>query len=144
MTAVRSPVQITRIPIRWGDMDAQGHVNNAVYFRYMEQARIEWLDRARAYAGPLPGIGQVIATATCNFILPLAYPGTVEVRMFFGQPGRSSVESLYELLSDGRKYADGSARIVWIDSTTLKSTQIPDALRAFCGMTYGVPSSANT
>ena len=32
------------IPIRWGDMDAMGHVNNTVYFRYMEQARIEWLE----------------------------------------------------------------------------------------------------
>jgi acyl-CoA thioester hydrolase len=134
MTAVSSPVHITHIPIRWGDMDAQGHVNNAVYFRYMEQARIEWLDRARQYTGPLPEIGQVIVTATCNFVVPLTYPGTVEVRMSLGPPGRSSVESLYELWSNGRKYADGTAKIVWIDASTLKSTPMPAALREFCAV----------
>ena len=36
----------TRFPIRWGDMDAMGHVNNAVYFRYMETVRIEWMTQA--------------------------------------------------------------------------------------------------
>lgn len=38
----KKPVFVSRIPIRWGDMDAMGHVNNAVFFRYLEQARIEW------------------------------------------------------------------------------------------------------
>jgi len=40
----RKLVHVERIPIRWGDMDAMGHVNNTVYFRYMEQARISWFD----------------------------------------------------------------------------------------------------
>src|SRR5581483_1131269 len=104
MTALRSHVQFIHVPIRWGDMDAQGHVNNVVYFRYMEQARIEWLDRMRLHLGPLPRLGQVIVTAACNFILPLTYPGTVEVRMSLGAPGRSSVESYYELWSGGLRY----------------------------------------
>ena len=43
MTAHRVHVHTSRQPIRWGDMDALGHVNNTVYFRFMEQARIEWL-----------------------------------------------------------------------------------------------------
>ena len=43
MTDSRHLVQSTRQSIRWGDMDAFGHVNNTVYFRYMEQARLEWL-----------------------------------------------------------------------------------------------------
>ena len=43
MTTMRKRVHTTRVPIRWGDMDAMGHVNNTVYFRYMEQSRIEWL-----------------------------------------------------------------------------------------------------
>jgi acyl-CoA thioester hydrolase len=33
------------MPVRWGDMDAYGHVNNTVYFRYMEQVRVEWLEQ---------------------------------------------------------------------------------------------------
>ena len=43
MTGPRLLVHTSTQPIRWGDMDALGHVNNTVYFRYMEQARIEWL-----------------------------------------------------------------------------------------------------
>src|SRR5262249_59954904 len=81
MTATRIAVHSTTIPIRWGDMDAQGHVNNTVYFRYMEQARIEWLDQVREQLGPIPGLGIVIVNASCTFIEPLAYPRKVEVRM---------------------------------------------------------------
>ena len=43
------------MPIRWGDMDALGHVNNTVYFRYMEQARIEWLHACARAGGSLHG-----------------------------------------------------------------------------------------
>ena len=45
MSEDRKLVHVERIPIRWGDMDAMGHVNNTVYFRYMEQARIGWFER---------------------------------------------------------------------------------------------------
>ncbi|TMG85764.1 MAG: acyl-CoA thioesterase, partial [Betaproteobacteria bacterium] len=55
MTSVRNPAHTTKVPIRWGDMDAQGHVNNTVYFRYMEQARIEWLAGVRERLGDFPG-----------------------------------------------------------------------------------------
>jgi acyl-CoA thioester hydrolase len=131
--AVRFPVHITHIPIRWGDMDAQGHVNNAVYFRYMEQARVEWLAAVRHRVGEhLAGIGEVIVTASCTFLLPLTYPGTVTVRMFLGAPGRSSVDSQYELSMDERIYAEGAAKIVWIDNSTLRSIPLPAALRALC------------
>ena len=40
----RKLIHITKMPIRWGDMDAYGHVNNTIYFRYMEQARVEWIE----------------------------------------------------------------------------------------------------
>ena len=48
----RKLVHTEIIPIRWGDMDAMGHVNNTVYFRYMEQARICWFDATRACVRP--------------------------------------------------------------------------------------------
>ena len=58
------------LPIRWGDMDAMGHVNNTIYFRYIETARLEWLYRI---GGPpdLTGSGPVIVNAFCNFIRQL-------------------------------------------------------------------------
>ena len=120
------------MPIRWGDMDAMGHVNNTVYFRYMEQTRIEWLFACaqRVGIGAYEGQGPVIVNATCTFHVPLTYPGETEVRMFVGPPGKSSVESYYEIWMDGRKYADGSAKLVWIDMKTTKSAPLPEALRA--------------
>ena len=50
------------IPIRWGDMDAMGHVNNTTYFRYMETVRIDWMHAIGGMPNPL-GEGQVIVNA---------------------------------------------------------------------------------
>lgn len=118
-------------PIRWGDMDALGHVNNTVYFRYMEQARIEWLfDQARSHDAYAAGSGPVIVNASCTFEQPLVYPGDVEVRMYLAGPGRSSVGSHYEILKDGRRYAEGAAKIVWIDLASGRPTPLPEPIAA--------------
>ena len=119
-------------PIRWGDMDALGHVNNTVYFRYMEQARLEWLfAQAKQLGGSYEsGIGPVIVNASCTFLEPLVYPGDCEVRMYLGSPGRSSVGSYYEIWKDGRKFADGAAKMVWIDLASGRSTPLPEAVAA--------------
>ncbi len=128
--AQRKLVHVERIPVRWGDMDAMGHVNNTVYFRYMEQARIEWLFAQAKGGGYAQGTGPVIVNASCTFREPLVYPGDVEVRMFLGNLGRSSVGSFYELWKDGRLHADGAAKIVWIEIATGRSTPLPEALAA--------------
>ena len=128
----RKLVHVERIPIRWGDMDALGHVNNTVYFRYLEQARVEWLESLREHAGDINGLGSVIVNASCTFLLPLGYPGVVDVRMFIDPPGRSSIDSHYEVWMTDRKYAEGSARIVWIDQRTQRSAPLPEQVRAIC------------
>jgi len=123
-------VHTSRWPMRWGDMDAVGHVNNTVYFRYMEQARIEWLhalSAAHAGASPPPF---VIVNASCTFLLPLVYPGDIEVRMLLGDPGRTSVGSFYEIRMNGEKYADGAAKIVWLDAATGRPAPLPEILAA--------------
>jgi acyl-CoA thioester hydrolase len=119
-------------PIRWGDMDALGHVNNTVYFRYMEQARLEWVfAQMKQHGGGYDsGSGPVIVNASCTFLEPLVYPGDCEVRMYLGQPGRSSVGSYYEIWKDGRKFADGAAKMVWIDLASGRSTPLPEAVAA--------------
>jgi acyl-CoA thioester hydrolase len=130
MPTTRTPVHTTIVPIRWGDMDAQGHVNNTVYFRYMEQARIEWLDWVATQVGSGPGPGSVIVNASCTFLVPMEYPGSVEVRMFVGTPGRSSFDTQYELWVGTCKHAEGAAKIVWVDRATQRSTPLPEAVRA--------------
>lgn len=148
MTVSRLLVHISLQPIRWGDMDALGHVNNTVYFRYMEQARAEWLDAQARMAPRDASRGCVIAHASCDYVAPLVYPGTVEVRMFLGDPGRTSLGSFYELWMAGRRYAEGTARIVWIDLSTGRPTRLPDhvaeALRhgGYPMPTSGLSSSA--
>jgi acyl-CoA thioester hydrolase len=132
MISARRLVHRVSVPIRWGDMDAQGHVNNTVYFQYMEQARIEWLESVLERVGDVNGLGSVIVNASCTFLLPLCYPGTVDVRMFTDPPGQSSIDSHYELWMIDRKYAEGSARIVWIDQRTQRSTPLPERVRAIC------------
>ncbi|MBB5393665.1 MULTISPECIES: thioesterase family protein [unclassified Herbaspirillum] len=117
--------------IRWGDMDALGHVNNTVYFRFMEQCRIEWLD-AVCGAMTVAGQGPVIVNAHCNFRRQMKYPASIAVEMHAGQMGRTSVETTYVIRDAGKPeiiYADGAAKIVWVDFGKEKSTALPDALR---------------
>lgn len=126
-TLVRTTIQ----PIRWGDMDAMNHVNNTVYFRYMEQARIEWLESIGYATGQKHEESPVIVNASCTFLLPLTYPGDVEVRMFVGVAGRSSLPTHYELrvLGDDRLYAEGDAKMVWINTLSGRSVVLPEKMR---------------
>ncbi len=127
----RKLIQSSLIPIRWGDMDAYRHVNNTIYFRYMEQVRVEFLESI-GYYKQSRGTAPVIINASCTFLSPLTYPGMVEVKMFFGAPGRSSIPSSYEirLQGDDRLYASGEAKIVWMEIASGKSVPIPEDLRA--------------
>lgn len=124
-------IHVTRIPIRWGDMDAYGHVNNTVYFRFMEQARVEWIEEMQVPVRP-GGAGPVIINANCTFMIPMNYPGTVEVRTYVGAIGRSSCQTYVEmgLEGDERIYAEGGAKVVWMDTQSGKSVPLPDHVRA--------------
>jgi acyl-CoA thioester hydrolase len=122
-------VHVERIPVRWGDMDAMAHVNNTVYFRYMEQARISWFEALLPRGEAWGSTGIVIANASCNFKKAINYPGTVEVKMFAGPPGGSSLPTFYELLVKNQIHADGEATVVFIDMEKQKAVRIPEALR---------------
>jgi acyl-CoA thioester hydrolase len=112
-------------------MDAFGHVNNIVYFQYMEQARMEWLHAlAPEYASLASEVGPVIVNASCTFFESLAHPGAFEVRLFAGEPGRSSFGTWYEVWMDGRKFAEGASRLVWVDRKAGKSMPLPERLAA--------------
>lgn len=132
MSEPRKLAGVSRIPMRWGDMDLYGHVNNTNYFRYMEQARVELLD-ALGIPIPAEGLGPVIVNAACTFLVPMSYPGTVEVRTFVGAPGRSSFTTYAEMRLEGNPLlcAQGSAKVVWTDMASGKSVALPAAIRAW-------------
>ncbi len=123
----------TVIPIRWGDMDAMGHVNNTVYFRYFEIARLEWMYRVGATASPGVAEGPVIVNAFCNFLRQLEFPGDILVRHYVARPGRSSFETYLTLErtdEPGVLYAEGGAKTVWTDYAAKRAAPLPDWLRA--------------
>ena len=120
------------IPIRWGDMDAMGHVNNTIYFRYLEIVRLEWPYQIGGPPDP-QGSGPVIVNTFCNFLRQLDFPGQLRVTMFVANPGRSSFETYHTLErtdTPGMVCAEGGARVVWADYPAKKSVPLPDWLRA--------------
>lgn len=117
--------------IRWGDMDAMGHVNNTLYFRYLETVRIEWMRSVGCQPDP-QGEGPVIVNAFCNFYKQLEYPGDVLVRMYVSDPGRTTFESwgtMERTDQPGVIYAAGGATTIWVDFPSQKARTLPDWMR---------------
>ena len=119
------------IPMRWGDMDAMGHVNNTVYFRYLEETRISWFD-ALGFPPEPAGEGPVIVNAHCTFVRQLEYPGTVVCEHSVGAIGRSSFETHVTMRradDPHTVYAEGGAKVVWVYQPEKKSRPLPDRVR---------------
>lgn len=71
---------VVDIPVAWGEMDAYGHVNNAVYFRWFESARMAYFDPLGVHEiKQLSGIGPILASTSCRFRIPLTYPDQVSI-----------------------------------------------------------------
>ncbi|KPQ30206.1 MAG: acyl-CoA thioester hydrolase [Marinobacter excellens HL-55] len=120
--------------LRWGDMDAYGHANNTVYFRFFEEARIVWLSSLEL-GGVAASTGPVIIKTSATFLKELTHPATVVVETYADKAGNTSLDT-YHMLKDsqtGEVYAEGYAKVVWVDRTTKTSTSLPDTLRALAG-----------
>lgn len=119
------------IPIRWGDMDAMGHVNNTVYFRYLETIRIDWFDKIGFSPDP-SGEGPVIVNAFCNFYKQLEYPGDVLAKLYVSDPARTTFESwctLERTDQPGVIYSAGGATTIWVNFPKQKAVPLPDWVR---------------
>ena len=131
-SAPRKLINVFRIQVRWADLDANRHVNNAAYFTYMEQARIDWLARADLQS-TADGEGPVVVQTACNYRVPIAHVDALDVRVYAGPAGRTSFPTYYEIVGvDGEKvlYADGNAVMVWTDRSSGEKRAIPERLRA--------------
>jgi acyl-CoA thioester hydrolase len=115
------------LAMRWGDMDALGHINNVSYFRFMESIRMDWLhslglDEKNSGASP------VILNTFCNFHQQLVYPGELCLRLFAGQAARATFESwttIERVDQPGKIYASGGATVVWVDWNTQRAADLP-------------------
>lgn len=120
------------LPIRWGDMDAMGHVNNVSYFRYLETCRIDWFESVGIRAVP-EGTGPVIVNAFCNFYQEFTYPGNILITLYTSDPGRTTFETwatLENSLAPGLVMAAGGATTIWVDYAAKKAVDLPPAIRA--------------
>jgi acyl-CoA thioester hydrolase len=120
------------IPVRWGDMDAFGHVNNSIYFRYFEETRFQWM---LTKGVPISGATYpVVVTIGCTFMRPIFHPDHLRVDVFISEPGRSSFMVKYLVYSSTDSLtpcSEGYSKIVWVEKTTGKSVALPDVVRAW-------------
>lgn len=117
--------------IAWGDMDAYQHVNNVVYFRYFENARIPWLDKVGWDTIEVDGIGPILHSTSARYRRALTYPDRIliGVRAIEVQLDRATVE--YRIVSTklNALAADGQAVIVSYDYSASEKCPIPESVR---------------
>lgn len=121
------------IKIEWNQMDALGHVNNAIYFKYFEAARIEYfmkIGQKELQAGK--GQGPVLAQIACQFMLPVSFPDDITVGCWIERIGNTSVQMNYEIYSKklDAVAARGESVVVMIDYSTGKKAPIPEAIKS--------------
>lgn len=121
------------IEVRWGDMDAQGHVNNTVYFTYCESARVE-LIRKTGYKGKQAGLaeGPALVSTSCDFKRQVVYPATLDVGVRVERIGRRSFEMSYGIFAHGTDQLVASARSVnaWVEYAAERAVELPVYFRA--------------
>jgi acyl-CoA thioester hydrolase len=123
---------IVEIPVAWGDMDAFQHVNNVVYFRYFESARIAYSVKIGLHAlREQTGIGPILGSTGCKYKLPLTYPDTVSVGARTVNVGDDRFTMKYAIVSHRYEKiaAEGDGVIVMYNYREGKKTGIPGEIR---------------
>lgn len=118
------------LPVQWGDMDAMGHVNNVVFFRWFESSRVAYLDRI-AFEWGDGGLGPILASVKCDYRRQLNFPDTVTIGSRVTRLGRSSFSMVHAVLSTEQQaiVAEGDSTIVVFDYAANASVPIPPAMR---------------
>lgn len=121
---------VVEIPVAWGDMDAFGHVNNTVFFRYFETARIAFLYRVD-FRGDDGGPGPILASAHCRFRRPLEFPDTVLVGVRVTELGEDRFTHEYRIVSTKTNEiaAEGGGVVVAYDYGLKEKAAIPARVR---------------
>ena len=120
--------------VRWGDMDAMGHVNNIIYLQYLESARIGFFESRMGWTGLVEGGGRqgpVVVSQTFNYRRQVYYPAELEVGVRCQEIRNRSFVLEYCIFRKGTNelVGDGSSVAVWLDYDANKSMEIPPELR---------------
>lgn len=124
---------VERVSVAWGDMDVFQHVNNVVYLRWFETARIAYFRACGWDQSALDGgVGPILARTSCAYRVPLQFPDTVWVGARVEDIGADRFTMIYRVVSEskGMIAAEGDGRIVSFDYGKQAKAPIPDAVRA--------------
>jgi acyl-CoA thioester hydrolase len=123
---------IIELPVLWGHMDAFQHLNNVVFFRFFESARIAYFEEiAFLEAMENTGIGPILASTSCKYIKPITYPDTVSIGARVSNIEEDRFDMEYTMVSQekGEVTATGKALVVSYDYNENKKANIPDHIR---------------
>ena len=133
------PIVIAQ-PVQWGDQDSMGHVNNVVFFRWCESARIEYFGRIGMPGKRAGGQGEraggqgefILASIRCDFRRQVNFPDTVRIGARISRIGRSSMTMEHVIVSQAQQavVAEAESTMVSFDYTAGKSQPVPDDARA--------------
>lgn len=123
---------VIQLPVVWGEMDSYRHVNNVVYFRYFENARLEYFRRLNWFAfEEATGIGPILASTQARFKRPLTYPDTISVgaRLLSLETDRFTLE--HKIVSHEQKaiITEGQGLVVIFHYPSDRKVALPDELR---------------
>ncbi|MFP4306434.1 MAG: acyl-CoA thioesterase [Desulfococcaceae bacterium] len=120
------------IPVAWGEMDAFGHVNNIIYFRYFESARIAYFDHV-GYEALMEeeGLGPILAATSCRYRVPLTFPDTVSVGARVASVDTDRFRMEYRVVSHKHQKlaAEGDGDVVSYNYREGAKAPLPDAVR---------------
>jgi len=125
-----------RLPVRWGDQDANNHVNNVSYFRYLEEARVQWMLRHDLIASASEFM-PVAVKLGATFLKPIEYPAELLITSALGEVGQRSISLTHRMLDAADPeccYAEGYAKLVWTDPATGKSVPLPASVLKVLGL----------
>lgn len=117
----------TELDVRFSDLDLVGHVNNAVYATYCEQARVRFFEDALDVRST--DISIVLASLELQYRSPIEGIGTVTVELDVTEVGNSSFTTTYELSYEGEVVATAESVQVAVDPETRESARVPDSWR---------------
>jgi acyl-CoA thioester hydrolase len=115
-------------PVRFSDLDGFGHVNNAVFSTYLEQARLAWFG-TRAPDEPMPLRDVILARTEIDFRSPVVFGETVEIGVRPSRVGTRSFELAYELRAGDRLVAEARSVLVGYDYDRARSSTVPERWR---------------
>ena len=121
------PIRLNQAVV-WGDMDAFGHVNNTVFFRYFEDARWQFFNQfgVNEYKEK-HNVGPILASTTCNFRLPLTFPDRIQIGARYDIVAPKKIIMTYAVYSEQHEAiaAEGESLLVYYDYQRGQSCAIP-------------------